>query len=115
MQHSHCKSRRRQEETPNEQRFRSMPRETFANHETDFPQRLANTISPLRMKINYAIQVWREGKQFIAHAMPIDVASSGRTPREARLALNEAVRLFVRSAEEMGTIKEILGEAGYKC
>jgi hypothetical protein len=30
------------------------------------------------MQIDYTAQVWREDGQFIAHAMPLDVASSGR-------------------------------------
>jgi hypothetical protein len=66
------------------------------------------------MEIDYTVQIWREGRQFIAHAMPLDVASCGETPEAARLALNEAVRLFVTSAEERGTLDEILDEAGYK-
>ena len=32
------------------------------------------------MKLDYTVQVWKEGKQYIAHAMPLDVASSGATP-----------------------------------
>jgi hypothetical protein len=33
----------------------------------------------LLMKLEYSVQIWREDNQFIAHAMPIDVASSGDT------------------------------------
>jgi len=66
------------------------------------------------MEIDYTIQIWREGKQFIAHAMPLDVASCGTSPEAARLALQEAVKLFVSSAEEHGTLDELLDEAGYK-
>jgi predicted RNase H-like HicB family nuclease len=66
------------------------------------------------MELDYTVQIWREGKHFIAHAMPLDVASCGDTPDTARLALNEAVRLFVTSAEEHGTLDEVLDEAGYK-
>ena len=65
------------------------------------------------MKIEYTVQIWREGGQFIAHAMPLDVASSGETPQAARAALDEAVRLFILTAEEQGTIQELLEEAGY--
>ena len=50
------------------------------------------------MEIDYTVQIWREGKQFIAHAMPLDVASCGPTPDAARMALKEAVKLFVTSA-----------------
>jgi predicted RNase H-like HicB family nuclease len=66
------------------------------------------------MEIEYTVQIWREGEQFIAHAMPLDVASSGLTPQAARLALKEAVDLFVATAEEHGTLNEVLEDAGYK-
>lgn len=64
------------------------------------------------LNIELTIHVWREGSQFIAHAMPLDVMSSGNTPDEAKNALDEAVRLFVQTASDMGTLEEILDEAG---
>lgn len=60
------------------------------------------------MDIDYTIQIWREGSQFVAHAMPLDVASSAATPQAARAALDEAVKLFVKTAEQHGTLAEIL-------
>jgi predicted RNase H-like HicB family nuclease len=66
------------------------------------------------MKIEYTVQIWNEGDQFVAHAMPLDVMSSGKTPDQARKALDEAVHLFLSTAEEMGTIEELLDEAGYR-
>lgn len=66
------------------------------------------------MEIDYTVQIWREGNQFIAHAMPLDVASSGSTPQAARQALEEAVKLFIRTAEEHGTLAEVLDDAGYQ-
>ena len=65
------------------------------------------------MNIEYTVQVWKEGDQFVAHAMPLDVMSSGKTPEEAGKALDEAVRLFVATAAEMGTLQEVLREQGY--
>jgi predicted RNase H-like HicB family nuclease len=66
------------------------------------------------MNVEYNIQIWQEGKQFVAHAMPLDVASSGPTPEQARLAVYEAVELFLETAAEMGTLTEVLKEAGYR-
>jgi predicted RNase H-like HicB family nuclease len=66
------------------------------------------------MDIDYTVQIWREGGQYIAHAMPLDVASSGTTPQEARVALEEAVKLFTDTANERGTLQEVLEEAGYQ-
>jgi predicted RNase H-like HicB family nuclease len=66
------------------------------------------------MIIDYTCQIWREGKQYVAHAMPLDVMSAGPTPEAARKALEEAVRAFVRTAGDIGTLEEVLDEAGYR-
>ena len=65
------------------------------------------------MEIDYSVQFWHVGGQFIAHAMPLDVASSGETPQAARTALDEAVRLFISTAREHGSLDEVLEDAGY--
>ena len=65
------------------------------------------------MNIEYTAQIWKEGDQYIAHAIPLDVASSGPTPERARNALDEATRLFIETASEMGTLEMILQECGY--
>jgi predicted RNase H-like HicB family nuclease len=64
--------------------------------------------------IEYTVQMWKEGNQFVAHAMPLDVMSSGKTPEEARKALDEAVHLFLVTATDMGTLDEVLQESGYE-
>lgn len=66
------------------------------------------------MDIEYTVSIWKEGSQFIAHAMPLDVMSSGQTIDEARRALSEAVHLFLTTAEEMGTLEDVLEECGYE-
>ena len=65
------------------------------------------------INIEYTVQIWQEGKQFIAHAMPLDVMSAGWTPEEARKALDEAVHLFLITAMDMGTLEDLLQEDGY--
>jgi len=66
------------------------------------------------MLIDYTVQTWKEGNQFVAHAMPLDVMSSGPTPEEAKHALDEAVRLFLLTASDQGSLEEILDESGYE-
>jgi predicted RNase H-like HicB family nuclease len=66
------------------------------------------------MNIEYTVQIWSEGDQFVAHAMPLDVMSSGRTPEDARAALDEAVRVFLLTAADQGSLEEALYEAGYE-
>jgi len=65
------------------------------------------------MEIEYVAQIWREGDQFIAHAMPLDIASGGETPQAARAALDEALKLFLSTAREHGTLTQVLEDAGY--
>jgi predicted RNase H-like HicB family nuclease len=65
------------------------------------------------MRIEYTVQIWEESSQYVAHAMPLDVMSSGATPEAARRALDEAVRLFLQTAADNGTMEEVLQEVGY--
>jgi len=65
------------------------------------------------VQIEYTVQVWKEGGQYIAHAMPLDVMSAGATPEQARNALDEAVSVFLKTAADIGTVEEVLEEAGY--
>jgi len=64
--------------------------------------------------IEYTVQIWKEGNQFVAHAMPLDVMSSGETADEARKALDEAVHLFLVTAIDMGNLEELLQDSGYE-
>lgn len=66
------------------------------------------------MEIDYTVQIWREGNQFVAHALPLDVASAGPSPEAARAAVHEAVGLFLETARAHGTLAEVLEDAGYK-
>jgi len=49
-------------------------------------------------------QTWREGKQVVAHPMPLDVMSPGMTPDAARKTAAEAVQVFLVTAADMGTL-----------
>ena len=66
------------------------------------------------MTLNITVNVWSEGDQYIAHAMPLDVVSSGPTPQAARQAVDEAVRCFLKAAADVGTLEEVLEECGYR-
>jgi predicted RNase H-like HicB family nuclease len=66
------------------------------------------------INIKYSAQIWKEGNQYIAHAMPLDAMSGGPSPEEARKALEEAVHLFLVTAADMGTLEGILRESVYE-
>ena len=64
--------------------------------------------------IEYPVQVWKEGNQYIAHAMGLDAMTAGPSAEEARKALDEAIHLFLITAVDMGTLEDVLQESGYE-
>ena len=66
------------------------------------------------MNIETTVHIWQENGQFVAHAMPIDVMSSGVTADASRAVLDEAVKLFLRTAADAGTLDMVLEECGYQ-
>jgi predicted RNase H-like HicB family nuclease len=65
------------------------------------------------MEIEYTTQVRKENETFVAYAPELDVSSCGATLKEAKYHLREAVEGFLEEAERMGTLQDILEEAGY--
>jgi len=59
-------------------------------------------------EISFTVHVFREGKTFVAHVPELDVSSCGETADEARRNIKDAVRGFLETAEEMGTLSDIL-------
>ena len=58
-------------------------------------------------------QLFREGDMLVAYCPELDVSSCGHTVAEARANLGTALRLLLEEAAKMGTLKDILDEAGY--
>jgi predicted RNase H-like HicB family nuclease len=67
---------------------------------------------PVRM-MHFTEQLMQEGNMVVAYCPELDVSSCGHTVAEARSNLQTALRLFIEEAARMGTLREILGEAGY--
>lgn len=65
------------------------------------------------MEIEFTSEVFKEGRLFVAYAPELDVSSCGETRLKARKNLLEAVGLFLEEAEKMGTLDQILEEAGF--
>ncbi len=70
-------------------------------------------MADVTFRIDYTVHVWEESRTFVAHAMPLDIMSHGDTPEEARHAVDEAVSLFFNTAQDMGTLHDVLEESGY--
>lgn len=65
------------------------------------------------MEIEFTTRIFKEGRTYVAHALELDVSSCGSSKEKALRNLKEAVRLFLEQAEKMGTLEQILQEAGY--
>ena len=66
-----------------------------------------------QMDIRFTTQIFKDGRSFVAHTPELDVSSCGGTKARAAKNLKEAVRLFLEEAAKMGTLDQILEEAGY--
>ncbi len=66
------------------------------------------------LEIEFEGIVFKEGGTYVAYSPKLDVSSCGYTVEEARKNLKIAVGLFIEEAEKMGTLEDILLEAGYE-
>ncbi len=65
------------------------------------------------LQIDFDMIVFREGGAYVAYCPELDVSSCGRDVDEARANLKTAVRLFIEETEKLGTLDQVLQEAGY--
>lgn len=64
--------------------------------------------------IPFTVHIFREGEMYVAHAPELDVSSCGSTETEARRNIQDAVKGFLETSGEMGTLNDVLEEAGYR-
>ena len=64
--------------------------------------------------ISFTVHVFKEGDVYVAYVPELDVSSCGGTPEEARKSIQEAAQGFLETSQEMGTLNEVLEEAGYQ-
>lgn len=57
--------------------------------------------------------IFREENTYIAYSPRLDTASCGDTAENAKASLKTAVRLLLEEAGRLGTLEEVLQEAGY--
>ena len=63
---------------------------------------------------SFDVHIFKEGDTYVAHVPALDVSSCGATDEEARRNIRDAVRGFLAVSADMGTLDEILQEAGYE-
>jgi hypothetical protein len=60
------------------------------------------------LDIRFTVQIFKEGRLYVAYTPELDVSSCGGTETKAKVNLIEAVRLFLEEADKMGTLRQIL-------
>ena len=60
----------------------------------------------------FDVHIFKEGDTYVAYVPGLDVSSCGATDDEARRNIRDAVRGFLASSARLGTLDEILQEAG---
>lgn len=65
------------------------------------------------MVVPVKVEIFKEGDLFVAVSPELNVSSFGDTVEEARASLREAIDAFVEECQAMGTLDEVLEEAGF--
>jgi predicted RNase H-like HicB family nuclease len=65
------------------------------------------------MEIQFTTQIFKEGTDYVAYTPELDLSSCGETEETALANLKDAVRLFLEEADKVGTLSQILEEAGF--
>lgn len=62
----------------------------------------------------FRAEFFREDDLYVGLAPELDVSSFGETLEDARQSLQEAVQGFVEQCKAMGTLEDVLAEAGFQ-
>jgi len=63
---------------------------------------------------SFDVHIFKEGDAYVAYVPALDLSSCGATVDEARRNIRDAVRGFLATSADRGTLDEILEEAGYQ-
>ncbi|MEW5829606.1 MAG: type II toxin-antitoxin system HicB family antitoxin [Chloroflexota bacterium] len=67
----------------------------------------------MKQRIVVRAEIFREGDLYVGICPDLDVSSYGETVDAARESLREALEAFLEECKAMGTLVEILQEAGF--
>ncbi len=67
----------------------------------------------MAQRIEVRIEIFQEGELYVGICPDLDVSSFGETPEAAKQSVQEALEAFFEECEAMGTLTEVLQEAGF--
>jgi predicted RNase H-like HicB family nuclease len=63
--------------------------------------------------LDIKVEIFKEEDLYIAVCPSLNVSSYGETEDEAKRSLVEAIEAFIEECDKMGTLDEVLEEAGF--
>jgi predicted RNase H-like HicB family nuclease len=64
-------------------------------------------------RITFRAEILKEGHLYVGLCPELNVSSFGDTVEEARQSLHEAMEAFIEECEAMGTLEDVMSEAGF--
>ena len=65
------------------------------------------------MKFKLTEELWKEGNMYVSYCPELDIASCGETVDQAKKNLKEVILINLEEAQKMGTLDNLLQEAGF--
>ena len=65
------------------------------------------------MKIKVTEEVWKEGNMYVSYCPELDMAACGKTIEESKKNLKEVISINFVECQKMGTLNELLHDAGF--
>ena len=60
-----------------------------------------------------AVQLFKDGNQYVADCGVLGLASHGKTISEAKISMKNVIEVFIEEVIEMGTLNKVLAERGW--
>ena len=67
-----------------------------------------------RISAKLHVEIFKEGKQFIAYCPALDISTSAESLAEVRKMFAEMVDIFLQEVIKMGTLEEVLLQSGWR-
>lgn len=65
-------------------------------------------------QINLIVNILKQSNRYVVYSPALDLSTSGRSEIEAKKRFGEAALLFIDELNKAGTLKDVLGELGWR-
>ena len=65
------------------------------------------------MKLKLTEELWKEGNMYVSYCPELDIASCGENVDQAKKNLKEVILINLEEAQKLGTLDDLLQEAGF--